>query len=263
MSDYLSRVAARLFGTLPTVAPRIRSVYEPSNSSATPSDLSPLDDVPTTNQTEREAAHRAGRHPRSIAPAEDMQSDWVRNPAPSERRLLNPDGMPTFDVQASAQSAVDPPRVTRSTPPLSSHGMETSSSKLERSRASLMDEANDRPAETVRRTLLPPLTDQLSTVRPLQQTSPRVVQPSDTAFSQPRSRTADARPSIAPPDPSGDLTPRRAEAEMRPDAAPTINIHIGRVEVRTTFAPPPAKSAPPVVRHTLDEYLKSRNGGKP
>ncbi|HZD11185.1 MAG TPA: hypothetical protein VE553_07570 [Candidatus Binatia bacterium] len=87
-------------------------------------------------------------------------------------------------------------------------------------------------------------------------------------------------PAALPPTPASVLAPQSARRRTVPsgrnrtvaETAPTINVTIGRIEVRAVPAPPPR---PPVVRKasrqapaqpsamSLDEYLRRRNGGTP
>lgn len=59
------------------------------------------------------------------------------------------------------------------------------------------------------------------------------------------------------------VMPRRAAAEAVPSApTPTVQVTIGRIEVRATSAPAPARhAAAHAPRLSLDEYLRQRNGG--
>jgi hypothetical protein len=47
-------------------------------------------------------------------------------------------------------------------------------------------------------------------------------------------------------------------------SAPTVNVTIGRIEVRavTPAAPPPKRTAPPAARLALEDYLKQRDEGR-
>jgi hypothetical protein len=80
----------------------------------------------------------------------------------------------------------------------------------------------------------------------------------------------DARAAVTPvdePEP-----PRRAErgqaaAAATPPPPPTIEITIGRVEVRATVGPPVPVARPQPVAQTaprlsLEEYLRNQNGGR-
>jgi hypothetical protein len=59
------------------------------------------------------------------------------------------------------------------------------------------------------------------------------------------------------------VMPRRAAAEAVPRApAPTVQVTIGRIEVRATNAPAPARHTNvPAPRLSLEEYLRQRSGG--
>jgi len=64
------------------------------------------------------------------------------------------------------------------------------------------------------------------------------------------------------PQPLADRTASQFERAHAMDA-PTIQVTIGRVEIRATVAPTPTRKAPthrPTM--SLDEYLKQRNGSR-
>ena len=58
------------------------------------------------------------------------------------------------------------------------------------------------------------------------------------------------------------LRTARDASRMQSESAPTINVTIGRVEVRATHAPqaPPRRTENAAPRMSLDEYLRRRNG---
>lgn len=60
---------------------------------------------------------------------------------------------------------------------------------------------------------------------------------------------------------SANQTANRATGDQ---AAPVIRVTIGRIDVRavTQAAPPARRATPPAPKLTLEEYLRSRNGGK-
>jgi len=67
-----------------------------------------------------------------------------------------------------------------------------------------------------------------------------------------------------------DLGPRTApdlgvRREAVPPARPTVQVSIGRIEVRAVRPPPapPVPHAPVGPRVSLEEYLQERNGGRP
>jgi hypothetical protein len=62
------------------------------------------------------------------------------------------------------------------------------------------------------------------------------------------------------------LRPARAELRPGPEsapaaAAPTIEVTIGRIEVRAAPTPPRTTAGPTVPVMSLDQYLRSRSGG--
>ncbi len=62
-----------------------------------------------------------------------------------------------------------------------------------------------------------------------------------------------------PPEPAIHLT---SPADRPAEAAPTIQVSIGRIEVRAVPPPPPsAKPRAGPAPMTLEEYLRQRNGG--
>ncbi len=74
-----------------------------------------------------------------------------------------------------------------------------------------------------------------------------------------------AHPAVAPPFPSRPARWEQSATSRQEVAAPapTIEVHIGRIEVRATPPPPPAnqKSRPQPKLTSLDDYLRQRNGG--
>jgi hypothetical protein len=91
--------------------------------------------------------------------------------------------------------------------------------------------------------------------KPKPATQSRPVVPAPTPAPTPPSQ--DLRP-VVPPLP--DLAPRSAP----PEPSPTINVSIGRVEVRATAPPanPARKPTPAPQIMSLDEYLQSRSNGE-
>jgi hypothetical protein len=78
-----------------------------------------------------------------------------------------------------------------------------------------------------------------------------------------------AEPAAEPKRPAPAVVPapapqptRAAWPELASEAAPTVQVTIGRIEVRAILPAPPAPAAPPVRRPatSLEDYLRARNG---
>lgn len=70
-------------------------------------------------------------------------------------------------------------------------------------------------------------------------------------------------PPLAPPLRPSPIPPMISPPQPDKPAAPTIQVTIGRIEVRATPPPPPAKkSAPATPQLSLETYLRQRNGGR-
>ena len=195
--------------------------------------LTPADPSDETGATSPRSAERQ-RRPESQPPppilrpaaAQPSGGRMPQQPEP-DRATLNP-------AAAADETRGTPPRTTPegqnqlALKPLIRH---------------IVIDRNASPAEP--QPTAPPLTEQ----RAVRETYPSIP---DSVLT-PRQIVAHVKP-IAPPTPT--------ESAVKPQAAPTIQVTIGRVEVRATPLPPsskPRRPAPPVM--SLDEYLQQRAGG--
>ncbi len=131
---------------------------------------------------------------------------------------------------------------------------------------------------TVQKTVLEPATQPIVIERIVETvTQPGAAQPQISARRDDRNDRARYEPLMPPPEPEGlsqDLAARPsalpevrdrslAEPPMAPEAPPTIQVTIGRVEVRATPAPArkKKKARPQPTVMSLDDYLKQRAQG--
>jgi len=242
MSDFLTRLASRQFGLLPTVEPRVAALYEP-RAFEPPLPLAAAD-------ADREV--HAVRQPESVSQALVLDPVAVTSPARPPGELEPLHGSPL-----TAASRASPPEALATL-----HGLvQPRATQPEPARAAA--EPARAPASTTgaARALAAP--------QPLVQRDDRQDPPLPDA-EQAHSRAAAWNPSPS----SGRLRPavepiaslrasalRRADQPREHDDAP-VHVTIGRIEVTTLPAPRRAKSEP-VLRQrgmSLHDYLTRRRG---
>jgi hypothetical protein len=288
MSDYFGYLAQLTLGVTPSLKPRPASRFDPAatmetmpamvvvDEAAEPPQRSPRPAAPTRTEPPSELRH--GRHatrlepkrrPQDEAAPGSAEGDLEGGPAIPTSRPPVPQTSPDSVVAESAQArAAEEPPIAATQPAPHTH--------VER----VVREPSVPPAE---RPLVSPQVRWIDESAPQHPTdsggdagSERVVvvhaerpvardgsrQDLDACTTAPSS---DPPPSGAPPGFVVDSDRERAARLGRriPPSPPTIQVTIGRVEVRAVQPPPsvppqPTSRAPEL---TLDDYLKSRSGG--
>ena len=225
MSDYLTNIAARSFGRVPIIQPRLPSLFEP----ATQKNLAP---PPTSLPA-------AGPAPRPESECSDLQSQIPASP--SQPTLCAPQR--PVRSPATRISRLLPPRLASDTAPqLSAQGAATVTSAIRTEPIAA--------ARCVRRAPHTQPALDVAATRPPRSSLPIKV------FARPQviQRVEPATPPPLPP------VPARPQSEP----APSIRVTIGRIEVRAAMPPerPTSRLKAQAPTLSLDEYLKQRNGGR-
>jgi hypothetical protein len=294
MSDYLNNLLARTRNLAPVVQPRPASLFEPAAiaASGTPRPAleteaaheSPHAPAPSSHEIAQPPAPQANQSTSRHAQATVMM------PTPLLARNRSDDGKPPDGRADSAGGSLKPPAASLPASstmrlPQPSRSSETEPGPLTKLRA--LSDSPRSPAPTpaatgreasVRVTAssdeenwsrLEPkvrqlLGEQLSGLRPS-----RAYERSSEVNSQPTAtRRAVASHLTAEAQDARPVKPSQT-FDGQPEAAgslPSINVTIGRVEVRAIIsAPPPAPAPRPAQRNaalSLDDYLKQRSGGR-
>lgn len=294
-----SEVEPALDGTRGSIRPRRRTRYErgPSPEHSVGETLAladettrlrPMDVRARVSEEENDVRGTTGRvgAPMARAPAETLRqsrpaSDRARERAPvgSAPRSLTPISAP---LPPGLVAAADAPKVSSSN---------DAAADAEPSR--LPTGAPRVHAPTVRSVAAVALTpaalpDRSSRDENELARHPRSARPSIEPVPAPPSPPSSIKPVLAPPSPpsvepampqSGDIAPARQRSRLREapppsalarrrppadqPAVPSVQVSIGRVEVRAVYAPPPsaARRPSPAPTMSLDDYLKQREKG--
>jgi hypothetical protein len=284
MSDYLSTLAARSLGLVPVAKPKLASLFEPAPAAEgamvgpsvvepeAPADQTEPRNPATPVSIDSAPAHGApppstsGRLPLPIRPM-PLRPDGADDRPPSLRiRPAQPQDLPASrlvvaalptlaegDRAATSSGAKTSPRFDDrpGLTPNADRGSGVTQAPVKLDRASHRDEDRWRLTEGRLSSLEQPRAQDRPT------TAPRPVQDERTRISTPDSR----EPSSIKP-----ANRVAAESEATGPPPPTIQVTIGRVEVRAVMPSPPAqrsRPALPVPALPLDEYLKQRRGTGP
>ena len=233
MSDYLHNLVARTLGQAPLVQPRLASRFETAQAGGEP-DLALLD-------VEHRPAHPPVLHP------PDTDS---KEPDTPHRLAVPPGAEPT-----RAATDLDIAPATTSAPPPSNSAIE-----LARGQPAPLVPVAAQEVTLVVQPVAPPILPSAPALMASEaQDNPREHWPAVERI-RPSAGWVEplAAPSAAAP------APTRRQPAVDPPPAPTIRVTIGRVEVRAVLPPPaPARTpAPATPKLSLDEYLRSRNGGR-
>lgn len=294
MADFLIRLAARTIGVAPTIQPRIASLYEPAQARG----MSDAEEFPLVHHADRYASKR----PLLFSPLEPVgQANKEMNPTVSDRRggdegkALSPggdasqgDARETLAGNEGASPPEFPPRRVRDEAPAPTSLPQKTDAHLVVGRVSrgvedtqmLQEEMGGDEAlpsslrggasrGDVREALAGGRGDAHESLIGSGETSPPGFPPHRAVASppapppppptSPRQRT-DAHPVI------GRVNRGVGDTQTLQEGAspvPTVQITIGRIEVKATPAPATrpqnSRSGPPVMG--LEEYLKQRAGG--
>jgi hypothetical protein len=261
MSDFLANLAARSFSSVAPIQPRVAALFEPVRADVpslrTPDRIMNADEEPAFAAAESESApvrvsrHRAPAPTRKArrAPALETVSDNFRTeePRPSERISSSqppqprPDWSPAAPVQVRAIRAVEP--AWKST----EQNLPAASPDLEISAASAAAVATPPPRETDNQEAVPGNNRVMASLAPPAPARERVFEPLPDL----RARH--------------DREPARLGTAAAADSEPSIQVTIGRVEVRAATAGASARRVEPAASPvmSLDEYLsrQARRGG--
>ncbi len=251
MNDLISNVLARSVGSLPTIQPRLPSIFEPYRTMTAPLSMH----ANTAFETASEVEHVAV----SGFPEAPQPYSQRLMPATEHRRAAVHDSVPpappptsgSYDWQESHQSSQD------------------YSTKLRAPSMETTDESSE-PMQPIHRTLRDD-----ETVRVVQAKRIIAVEEDESTQSHITARIAEhaASANLSPAHPdriAAPVLPQRASADGLDRALritdnpsePAIQVTIGRVEVRAIF-PETSRPAPRVPSRptlSLDNYLQKRGG---
>jgi hypothetical protein len=288
MSDYLSNLVARTLATVPVLQPRQPSLFEPVGggwglgnrdwgvvaeveTAAFPPPIQPtrsetaaVTPPPTTlvqpqPVPERPLAARPEKKPAPTPSPMTIRERIIQQTVVEKKGRLIPAAPPTAAPPRPAKAlAVPVPAAVQPRPP-----SPPPAPAPEKVNSRSQNEPPIRPLPTAAKQPFapePPLRI-VERERPTSEPSPppkpdkRQVAPPPTIRERILPRAA-----IAPPQREQAMNGRYTP---EPPPAPTIQVHIGRIEVRATPPPPQpaAKSGPKAALTSLDDYLRQRNGG--
>lgn len=231
--------------TVPT--PVMRAALQPATPTlAVPTATVPL--LPSPMPTPKPASPEPAQRPQKQPPANDAPA--ATPPAPPRQSALTP-ATPVNVTPASAHHQAEPPPARETPTPV-----------IIREQITLLKHVTETPTpatptlvEIVREQPIQPLPPTAATPAAIPEpanqptSAPTVIHPEQIKpFIPANGRPVNHQPPVTPPEP-----------------APTVQITIGRIEVRAT-PPPPAKAAQKQPRTpvlSLEDYLRQRNGGRP
>jgi hypothetical protein len=258
MKDYLGQIAARVGPTPVTVRPVLPSFFEPVRADAPiAADLAGQEtsrDLPPAGQAGIgiDAAHKR---------AAIVQSLWttasgskVPSPAESATNLAAED---IFQMPATESA-----RIT----PASSGGLPHKNFEVKPQLAQAAESDQSFPSDEAENFLqTPDRNNELIPIAPRKMQNPNVQDPNPAVPARQFLLPATAyvpHPPVAGNERTLANTPPSSSADSAP--APVIHITIGRLEVRAITAPAAAPAQRPeraIPKLSLDNYLRSRNGG--
>lgn len=279
MSDFLSNLAARAINAAPVIQPRPLTVFEPWPTDGAlgarrlpdimPDDASTVETALDGTRPTREAAPAEPNPATPIMAARTME-ETSRAVSPSTRSDFTARSIAPRDQAAPPAIAPIAERATSPTvaapqlaPSIINHPDEPRRPAEPTSPAERLIVERERIDREPEKPPVPVLMPQTVLIeRPAAPaTSPSIVQPVVE-------RVIDRREKIAPPDRSRDARSTSApttanETLPEPPAPPVIHVTIGRVEVRATPTPAaPRRAAHSTPTLSLEDYLRSRNGGR-
>jgi len=295
MSDYLSRVAERASGAPAAVRPLLPSLFDPETAfgnlapefaettAAAPEAPAPRDPRPKQLQDDISLVHKRLAARKTLPPKSAKASPRQDEGDASEISVRSisasdvepkPVGKKSRAPQVSFETEHVPPKTPLREEPKSSHDepsrrrapvvparTETFPAKPDLERiAADADVPQQRPrTETVSKPMLEPMKARAPASTKARTEKPATVpdheQPAAPALI-PMARQRSSRPS----GPAREILALAKESS----AARTIRVTIGRIEVRAVQpapAPAPRRPVRPAPKMSLDDYLRSRNGG--
>jgi hypothetical protein len=277
MSDYLSRLAERTLGLVETVQPLTPPMF--ATAASTPVESLHLDQTPPRPEARTEIVRLTEAAPGSLMPQEKRTP-----PDPRERLSAtrsDDEATPLRPRPAAHESAAHLRRVetaperapAQETPPLTSRTGEPPPTRTHAQTGEpalvAVPSGNSRPANET----TPPARQHNSADAAAANRDARPGSAEQTTHSTPRPETLiKTIPQTRARDDMGLQRSRQRSANdinespaMTQEAHP-VRVQIGRIEVRAVNAPAPTqtprKSSAPAPRLSLEEYLRSRNGGR-
>lgn len=296
MSDYLNNLLARTLNLAPVVQPRLASLFEP----ATPN--SGASNRPLFEATSLGEAHAESESSPQLSPSlpaqtgqpspQHLQATFALPTAPLERKqseggeryesredssrhslrplsTVTPPAPPALTAQ-SARTAPDVPRETSEIlrPLPSSTRLPARRDEAgERTGTPRASEANRQQTwEGIEPKVRQVVNEELASFRRAQTRASGGAE-AETPPPQQQAREASQTPVVAQRQDNGTKKSSQAFPVETAEPSPTINVSIGRVDVRAIISQQPAAPAerPPAQKSgtlSLDEYLKQRSGGR-
>ena len=265
MSDFLNNLVARTLNLAPVVQPRLASRFEPVNPpTATVPDESVEVEAPAATRVAAQTETRAAESQPIVAPAErehsrvDFQQvlNTVRNTYVEHREVVRPQ---VESIVPAPQKVAEPATIIETAPQIGP--------RINADKTDLGREATEKP-----RTVVVKETEDWRRVEPrvrnLIDSRLRNVQPVKANDTSPREAPAKAVTprSVTRIEPAPIVPSQRLEVPPALPSEPseTINVTIGRVDVRAVFsqqATPPATRPRATSVNSLDDYLKQRSEG--
>ncbi len=253
MSDFLTRLVQRQTGGMPTVRPRIRSMFAPAMDRESPTlrDLSGMEDLPAAG---------VARLPET---AQGQQADVIR-PLPRVRGsqdvvepTRNRAGNPRSELGGGLSESLPGPQNVEPATVLNrpAHGAEAAT--VPSQTAGLVPENTPHYSSMPgRRDGQMPVQTHLHQEAPID-LPPRLVE----SPGEGRRPTASPLPSLL----SGVMSVDDRERAALDSPEPPIQVTIGRIEVTAVSSPaaPKRKAGPRQPSMSLEEYLARRHGGRP
>jgi hypothetical protein len=244
MSDYLSRLVARTLSMAPVLQPRVPARFEPLNAVDT---FQPLDVRASATPT---ASATATSAPAAPPAARDRELELFETddslPAAAQAAALPvPSAQERRQEVHSEQNGPPPPEPRRAIEPLTAPPHAIVSERPPAAPARRRQPVHHFPTR--------PAAIAIAAAEALRD-------------SRADSPTQGARADDSPYPPAAAPAPMSDGPAMTSQSAPTIKVHIGRIEVRAVMAAPPPAARPPAAKPVpslaLKDYLKHRREGR-
>ena len=270
MSDFLSRLADRVFAAQPAIRPRLPALFEPTSLPVAPVDERVVSETPFGRSALPASSAIADGEPAVFS--RTQESIGPLNARKLPRAEIAPHGdMPQLEGANPPQQPAQvphqtepqqPAQVPHQTEPQQPAQVPHQTEPQQPAQILQQTEPQLKPSLTPR--VLPPAIPAAASpgpaTEPAPRATPRILPPTTTA--------APRRPETGPVSVEAKIirhfAPSPAIEEKSP---PVINVTIGRVEVRAIHRPEPPRVPPvsppsPQPRLSLDRYLEQRRQGK-
>ena len=272
MSDFLNNLVARTLNLAPVVQPRLTSLFEPVGPVAATAPSEESVEVEGTSETVARVDQRVPLEAQ-LMPHRDHSREDVRHVTVEHERVQSREVLQPRIEQFQNTLLVPPPQnftheiehlptsepLSRPTPRLNTEQVSQRSELDKTTQVPIAAESESwRQLQPRVRSLIE---SRLSAVQPAP-VNDRVLSPTPATTPQPNVSRSIVRNEVAPV-----ASTSRAEPSFgfQPEPTETINVTIGRVDVRAVFSPqataPPARPRTSNV-NSLDDYLKQRSEGR-